>query len=198
MKKVTVEQRRYLLEDFFKVEEAYLRIEQFNGEMSRKIRRLSLQRGDSVAVLVYNSTTQKIILINQFRYPTYQHGDGWITETIAGMADDQETPEDTARRETLEETGLHIDTFEHIATFYPSPGGSSERIYLYYSAVSGEQAKYTKTGGLRHEGEDIQVVELTLEEALAKIQAGEILDAKTILGIYWLENRLIKNQNPPQ
>jgi nudix-type nucleoside diphosphatase (YffH/AdpP family) len=104
MKKVSIEQQRYLLNDFFKVEEAYLRFEQFNGEMSRQIRRLSLERGDSVAILVYNTTTEKIILINQFRYPTYQHGDGWITETIAGMADHEEGPEETARRETQEET----------------------------------------------------------------------------------------------
>jgi ADP-ribose pyrophosphatase len=196
MKKVSIEQQRYLLNDFFKVEEAYLRFEQFNGEMSRQIRRLSLERGDSVTILVYNTTTEKIILINQFRYPTYQHGDGWITEAMAGMADHEEGPEETARRETQEETGLNINASEHIATFYPSPGGSSERIFLYYSEVSGEQAKYTKTGGLLHEGEDIIVVELSLGEALAKVRSGEIMDAKTIIGVYWLENRLMKKQVP--
>lgn len=192
MKKVSIEQKRYLLNDFFKVEEAFLRFEQFNGEMSKKIRRLSLERGDSVAILVYNITTEKIILINQFRYPTYQKGDGWMTETIAGMVDHDEAPEQTARRETQEETGLDINRFEPIATFYPSPGGSSERIFLYYSEVSGEQAKYEATGGLLHEGEDIKVIELSLEDALKKIRSGEIMDAKTILGIYWLENRLKK------
>lgn len=194
MKKVSIEQKRYLLNDFFKVEEAYLRFEQFNGEMSRQLRRLSLERGDSVAILVYNKTTKKIILINQFRYPTYQHGDGWITETIAGMVDHEEAPEETARRETEEETGLDITAFEHIATFYLSPGGSSERIFLYYSEVSGEQAKYKSTGGLLREGEDIKVVELSVTDAMAKIRSGEIMDAKTIIGIYWLENRLMKNK----
>jgi ADP-ribose pyrophosphatase len=193
MKKVSIEQKRYLLNDFFKVEEAYLRFEQFNGEMSQQLRRLSLERGDSVAILVYNKTTKKIVLINQFRYPTYQHGEGWITETIAGMMDPGEAPEATARRETKEETGLKITAFEHIATFYVSPGGSSERIFLYYSEVSGDQAKYKKTGGLLHEGEDIKVVELSVAEATAKIRSGEIMDAKTIVGIYWLENRLMKN-----
>jgi nudix-type nucleoside diphosphatase (YffH/AdpP family) len=192
MKKVSIEQKKYLLDDFFKVEEAYLRFEQFDGEMSRKIRRLSLERGDSVAILVYNATIKKIILINQFRYPTYNNGDGWITETIAGMVDHGEAPELTAKRETQEETGLRITAFEHIATFYLSPGGSSERIFLYYSEVSGDQAKYKKTGGLLHEGEDIKVIELSLPEAMAKIRSGEIMDAKTILGIYWLENRLLK------
>ena len=195
MKKVSIEQKRYLLNDFVKVEEAPLRFEQFNGKMSRKIRRLSLERGDSVAVLVYNTTTEKIILINQFRYPTYQHGDGWITETIAGMVDHVEGPEETARRETREETGLSINAFEHIATFYLSPGGSSERIFLYYSQVSGEQAKYESTSGLLHEGEDIKVIELSLQAALQKIRAGEIMDAKTIIGLYWLENKLLKKEH---
>jgi len=194
MKKVSIEHKKTLLDDFFKVEEAYLRFEQFNGEMSREIRRLSLERGDSVAILVYNTTTNKIILINQFRYPTYQKGHGWIIETIAGMVDQKEAPEQTAQRETQEETGLKIKVFEPIATFYLSPGGSSERIFLYYSEVSGNQAKYKATGGLLHEGEDIKVVELSLAEALTKIRSGEIMDAKTILGIYWLENRLIKKQ----
>lgn len=194
MKKVSIEQKRYLLDDFFKVEEAYLRFEQFDGEMSRRLRRLSLERGDSVAILIYNTTIEKIILIDQFRYPTYHNGHGWIIETIAGMLDHGETPEHTAKRETQEETGLSINAFEHIATFYLSPGGSSERIFLYYSEVSGKEPRYMATGGLLHEGEDIKVVELSLAEALAKIQSGEIMDAKTILGIYWLENRQMKNQ----
>ena len=156
MKKVSIEQKKYILDDFFKIEEAYLRFEQFSGEMSRRVRRLKLERGDSVAILVYNETIEKIILVSQFRYPTYQNGHGWIIETIAGMVDRGELPEQSARREIEEETGLIIKTFEHISTFYLSPGGSSERIFLYYSEVSGEQAKYKETGGLLHEDEDIK------------------------------------------
>jgi ADP-ribose pyrophosphatase len=194
MKKVSIEEQKYLLDDFFKVEEAYLRFELFSGEMSRRLRRLSLERGDSVAILVYNVTTEKIILINQFRYPTYRNGHGWIIETIAGMMDHKEAPEQTAQREIREETGLNINAFEQIATFYPSPGGSSERVFLYYSEVSGKKAKYEATGGMLREGEDIKVIELSVAEALTKIRSGEIMDAKTILGIYWLENQLMKKQ----
>lgn len=189
MKKVLIEKKRYLLNDFFKVEEAYVRFERFNGEMSPRIRCLKLERGNSVAVLVYNRSTKKLILVSQFRYPTYPRNDGWTIEAIAGMIDAGEQPEEAARREIQEETGLNIETFEQIATFYPSPGGSSELIYLYYSEVAGEQARYNETGGLLASGEDIKVIELTLPEALAKIKTGEIVDAKTILGIYWLQNR---------
>jgi ADP-ribose pyrophosphatase len=192
MKKVYIEQKKYILDDFFKIEEAHLRFEQFNGEMSPSVRRLSLERGDSVAVLVFNQTTGKLILVSQFRYPTYKNGDGWIVEAIAGMMDSGETPEQSARREVQEEIRLDIDAFEYIATFYPSPGSSSERIFLYYSEVSGEKAKYNKTGGLIGEGEDIKAVEISMSDALEKIKSGEIVDAKTILGIYWLESRQIK------
>lgn len=195
MKKVSIEQKRYIFEDIFKVEEALLRHEKFNGEMSNELRRISLERGDSVAVLVFNLTTDKIILISQFRYPSYKKGNGWLIETIAGMVDPGEEPEESAGREVQEETGLNISTLEHIATFYPSPGGSSERIHLYYSEVSGEQAKYKGTGGLISEGEDIKAEELSLEEALSRIKSGEIMDAKTIIGIYWLENRRLKVSN---
>lgn len=192
MKKVIVDSTRLILNDFFKVEEAQLQYELFNGEMSVPVRRLSLERGDSVAVLVFNLDTQKIILIDQFRYPAYKNGQGWMTEIIAGMVDEGETPEESARRELLEEAGLTISSFEHICDFYPSPGGSSERIFLYYAEVSGKFAVYDKTGGLHGHGEDIMTMEVTLEGALNKIKAGEIVDAKTIMGIFWLKNRQLK------
>ena len=152
MKKVSIESKKYILEDVFKVEEAYLRYEKFNGEMSGTVRRISLERGDSVAVLIFNKNTNKIILISQFRYPSYKSGDGWIVEAIAGIIDANETPEEAARREVQEETGLDVETLEHIATFYPSPGGSSERIFLYYSEVFRDQVD-GEIGGLACERE---------------------------------------------
>jgi ADP-ribose pyrophosphatase len=133
-------------------------------------------------------------MVSQFRYPTYENGHGWTIEIIAGMVDPGETPEQTIRRELQEETGLNIKTFEPISTFYPSPGGSSELIYLYYAEVSGEQAKYKETGGLLIHGEDVKAIEISLKDALTKIKSGEIVDAKTIIGLYWLENRQLKNQ----
>lgn len=192
MKKVLIEKKRYVLDDFFKVEEAYLKFEKSTGEMSSTVRRFSLERGDSVSVLAFNLRTDKLILISQFRYPTYKNGRGWPIEAIAGIIDPGETPEEAARREVQEETGLIISSLEHITTFYPSPGGSSERIFLYYSEVSGESTRNNKPGGLIKEDEDILSLEISLEEALGKIKSGEIMDGKTIIGIYWLENRRIE------
>ena len=196
MRKVSIEQKRYILDDFFKIEEAYLRFEQFNGKMSPLVRRLNLERGDSGAVLILNHNTGKLIMVSQFRYPTYQNKHGWTLEAIAGMVDPGEKPEESVRRELEEEIGLRIDNLEYVSTFYPSPGGSSERIFLYYSEVSGEKAKYKKTGGLLGHGEDVKAIEIAVEDALAKIRTGEIVDAKTIIGIYWLENQRLKKNRP--
>ena len=193
MKKVTIEDKKYILEDVFKVDEAYLRYEKFDGKMSGTVRRISLERGDSVTILIFNTITNKIILISQFRYPSFKTGHGWLLETIAGIIDENETPEEAARREAQEETGLNITALVHISTFYPSPGGSSERIFLYYAEVSREPTSEVEIGGLACEDENIQAHELSLEDALKKIKSGEIMDAKTIIGIQWLENRQLKN-----
>lgn len=76
MRKVIIQKRRRILDDFFRIEEACLQFEQFDGNLSPTVRRLNFQRGDSVAVLVYNPKAQCVLLVNQFKYPTYEKGPG--------------------------------------------------------------------------------------------------------------------------
>jgi ADP-ribose pyrophosphatase len=192
MKRVVIEKARRIFDDFFKIDEAHLRFERFDGQMSPVVRRLSLERGDSVAALVFNIKTQRVILVNQFKYPTYKKGPGWITETVAGMIDQGESAEDAMRREVLEETGYRVSGVERIATFYVSPGGSSERIILYYAEVDEEKAG--KGGGIAQEHEDIRTFELALDDAVAQVASGEIADAKTIIGLMWPQNRASRDQ----
>lgn len=194
MRKVQIEKKKRILDDFLKVDEVYLRYERFDGKMSPVVRRLNLERGDSVAVLLFNPKSQLILLVNQFKYPAYEKGPGWITEVVAGMIDTNESPETAARREAEEETGYRILELEHISTFYVSAGGSSERIILYYAEVD-ETNKINAGGGVAGEDEDIMTVELSLAEALQQIQRGEIADAKTIVGIFWLHNRFTQNSS---
>jgi nudix-type nucleoside diphosphatase (YffH/AdpP family) len=191
MKRVLVEGRRRVYDDIFKIEEVHLRYELFDGSMSPTVRRLNFERGDSVAALLYKPDTERILLINQFKYPAYEKGPGWITETMAGMVGDED-PESAARREILEEAGYRVRNLEHISTFYASPGGSSERVILYYAEVV-ESDKIGSGGGLETENEDIAGIELTVTDAMEQIRTGEIVDAKTIIAIYWLKNRLIEN-----
>lgn len=174
----------------FRIEEIKYRQQRRDGSESEVLTRLNLERGDSAAALLYDPEADTVVLAEQFRVSTYANGDGWILELPAGVVERKQdaTEEITMRRELVEEVGYHLDSLEHILTFYLSPGGSSERIFLYYSEISPE-SQVGAGGGVTAEGEDIRTVVLPVEEALAKLDAGEIVDAKTIIGLQWLRLR---------
>lgn len=133
--KVSIESRKTLLTEFLSVEEVTLRFEKYSGQMSDTVRRLNLERGDSAAILLYDRAQDCVTLVEQFKWPTFENGSGWILETVAGVVDDAESPEEAAMREAYEETGFAVSIIERIATFYVSPGGSSERIHLFCGYV---------------------------------------------------------------
>ncbi|GHO46198.1 NUDIX domain-containing protein [Ktedonospora formicarum] len=172
----------------FKIEESALRFEKFNGEMSDTVQRLVFERGDSAAALLLNRDTQKVILIKQFRYPTYQKQPGWLCEVVAGSISEGEQPEESIKREIREEVGYEAQNLTSVATFYTSPGGCSERIWLYYAEVSVAD-RINNGGGLASEHEDIEQVELSLPELWQTIERGEIMDAKTLIALQWLRLR---------
>lgn len=173
---------------FFHVERVKLQHELQNGELSEPMMRLNFKRGDGVAALVHNKATDHIILIEQFRYPTYEKDDGWMLELPAGIVEATEAPEETMKRELVEEIGYHVETLEPISTFYLSPGGSSERMFLFYGAVT-DADKKSAGGGLPTEQEDIRLVSMPTSEAVAKVNNGTINDAKTIVALQWLQLR---------
>jgi len=185
MKKVAIENKRLVFDGFFKIEEAVLKYERFDGTMSESVRRLNLDRGDSVAALILNLDSSQVILTNQFKYPTYGNGDGWITEVVAGMVQRDENYEDAVRREVLEETGYKVGRLTHISSFYVSPGGSSERIILYYVEVRNAD-RIASGGGLASEAEDIELVEIPVADIPKHLESNTISDAKTILALMWL------------
>ncbi len=187
MKKVVLHSKERVFDSFFKIDEVYVSYEQFDGQMSPAIRRLIFERGDSVATLIYNRDAGTVLLIEQFRMPTYEKGPGWILETVAGVLEEGETPEAAVRREVVEEIGYEVETLEPIVTFYVSPGGTSERIILYYAEIV-NAGKIEQGGGI--DDEDIRLVEYTLDEVREHLAAGRINDAKTLIGILWLLRRL--------
>ena len=189
MKKVVIHSERRIFDGFFKLYEAEVSFERFDGAMTHPMKRLCFERGDSVAALLYNRDSQNVLLVEQFKYPTYEHGPGWITETVSGILESGESPESALRREVLEEVGYEVATLEPIATFYVSPGGCSERVFLYYAEVTGAD-KVADGGGAQGEGEDIRTVELSLEELDSRLTEGSIQDAKTLVGLQWLNKRL--------
>lgn len=180
--------KKRIFDGFFKIDELSFRFEHFNGAMSPRLTRLVFERGDSVAAVILNTDSQRLIFTNQFKAPTYEKGPGWIIEIVAGMPDSGETPEQALFREIEEETGYRASGARRLTTFYVSPGGTSERILLYYVEVKSAD-RIASGGGLAAEGEDIQLVELTRAEAFAAIASGEIMDAKTIIGLMWLKEK---------
>ncbi len=190
-KKVIIHEKSRVFDGFFKIDQALLRYERFDGQISEVVSRLNFERGDAVAAIIYNRQTENVILVNQFKYPTYEKGPGWITETVAGILEEDESPEDALKREILEEVGYEIERLLHISTFYVSPGGSSERVFLYVAEVV-DAGKVASGGGLAEESEDIAIVKIPVAELGDVLAAGEIQDAKTIIGIMWLQNYLHK------
>ena len=188
-RKVVVSQRSLILDDFFKVEDARVSYEKFDGTMSAAVRRLDLKRNDAVAAVVVNKARGTVVLVNQFRYAALAHGEGWLTEIVAGLVDPGEAPEDAVRREILEETGYEVEKLERVCCFYPTPGITSERIVLFYAETRGA-APAAKGGGVEHEHEDIQVIELPLADALAQVKDGTIADGKTLIGLMWLKEQM--------
>ena len=190
--RILKETREY--DGFFKIDKTSLQYEKFNGEMSEEITRLNFNRGDSVAVLLYDEKKDSVILVKQFRYPAYVNdGPGWILEVVAGAIEGERDAVSVARAELLEEAGYEVDELKFISRFYVSPGGTSERIYLYMGLA---HRKTHAGGGLASEHEDIQAVEISLDEAMKMVETGEICDAKTIIALQWLKLREFTKGNP--
>ncbi len=184
MKKVEVKSQQLIFDDFFKIQEAHLSFEQYDSRMSPLVRRLSFERGDSVAALVHHTEKQQFIFIEQFRYPSYTRGEGWIMELVAGGLAQTEDPQAAIIREIEEEIGYCVNEVEKVGEFYPSPGGSSEKIFLYYAKVN-ESQKTSEGGGLLQENEDIKKVFLNIEESLFNLQMLRFVDAKIIIALQW-------------
>jgi GDP-mannose pyrophosphatase NudK len=165
---------------------------------------VQVERGDAVAVLLYDPHQDVVVLVRQFRYPVYaglseedRQGEGarqaWLLEVVAGITEGDQSAPEVGRRELLEEAGYAVHGDLHfIATLYPSPGGSSERIHLYWGEVSAEEQAHAG-GGLEEEGEDTEVVVLPFRAAMDMIAGGEICDGKTIAALQHLALSKVKS-----
>jgi nudix-type nucleoside diphosphatase (YffH/AdpP family) len=202
-RRVEIKSEKRLFDDFFKIDEYSISFEQYDGRMSADQRRLNFERGDAVGVLLLNVDTRSVVLVRQFKLPTLigrrrddpAIQDGWVTETMAGMIGPDETAEDAAIRETLEETGYEIESVEFICKFLSSPGGTSERIFLYYAGVSNSRRPGWKgtsdddaSGGIGDE--NIKVFEISVNDLFDQLTKGEIDDPKLAIAAYWLKDNM--------
>ena len=143
--------------------------------------REAYDRGNGATILLYNSQKKTVILTRQFRMPTFINGNpsGLLIEACAGLLD-LDNPEDAIRRETEEETGYKVGAVKKVFEAYMSPGSVTEILYFFVAEYNATM-KLNEGGGVAHEQEDIEVMEIAFTRALDMISSGEIRDAKTIM-----------------
>jgi nudix-type nucleoside diphosphatase (YffH/AdpP family) len=147
-----------------------------------------LNSGDAAAVLPYDLERRKVILVRQFRAPVMHiEGHPDFLEAVAGLLDEDE-PQACARREAMEEAGLRVERLEPLGHFWSAPGITTERLHLFLAPYT-EADRVAEGGGLAHEHEDIEVLEVGFEELANLVAANTIADMKTMLLVQALQIR---------
>ena len=143
-------------------------------------RREVYDRGDAAVVLLHDPARDSVVLTRQFRLPAHLNGGAsYLIEACAGLLDG-DAPEACARKEAEEETGYRVTSIRPLFAAYMSPGSVTEKLHFFIAGYDAT-ARISAGGGLEHEGEDIEVLEMPLKTALAMVGSGEIVDAKTIM-----------------
>lgn len=155
---------------------------QFKDGKVKRLSRECYNRGNGVAVLLYNKEKSTVILTKQFRMPIYENDkrEGMSIEVCAGAIDKNESAKVTILREIEEEVGYEIKDATCVLEAYMSPGAMTEKLYLFVAEYS-DAMKVSGGGGLDSEDEEIEVLELPFNDALHMINTKQIIDAKTIL-----------------
>lgn len=177
--------KELVFDDFFKIEKWHIQFEKDNGELTEPVDRMVFKRQDAAAAILFNTQRKTVLLSRQFRHCAYEKGPGWMIEAIAGRMDEGEEPEETIKREAIEEIGYTLRNLEKVAMVYSSPGYSTERMYIYYGEVT-DADKVGPGGGLIEEGEYIEPYEMSIEELRAAIENHTLIDSKTIIGAHYL------------
>ncbi|MGQ4809973.1 ADP-ribose pyrophosphatase [Candidatus Entotheonellaceae bacterium PAL068K] len=182
---VEILDRRVCYNGFFRIVSYRLCHRLFRGGWSRAFVRELFERGHAAAVLPYDPVLDQVVLIEQFRIGALQaRGGPWLLEIVAGIIEPQETPEEVVRREAVEESGCRLHEIVPICEYLVSPGGTSERLSLFCGRVDASQAGGIH--GLANEHEDIRVVAMLVDQAVAKLHDGTLQSAAPIIALQWL------------
>ncbi|MDX5373529.1 MAG: NUDIX domain-containing protein [Pseudomonadaceae bacterium] len=182
---VEIIEREPCFRGFYRLDRLHLRHRQFDGGMGPRLSRELFVRHDAVCVLPYDPQRDAVVLVEQFRVGAMEKSaNPWLLELVAGLIDKDEQPEEVARREAEEEAGLQLAALWPITQYYPSPGGSDERVHLFIGRCDSEGVGGVH--GLAEEGEDIRVHVWPLEDALQAVKDGRIDNAASIIALQWL------------
>lgn len=177
--RVRVQEERLLSDNWYILKTTAFDFLRRNGQWQRQ-QRETYDRGNGAAILLYNRAARSVVLTRQFRYPAFVNGhDDLLIEVPAGLLDEA-SPEARIRAEAEEEAGFRVGEVRKVFEAFMSPGSVTERLYFFVAEYQPED-RVSAGGGLVEEGEDIEVFEQSIDDALADIASGCIVDAKTIM-----------------
>ncbi|HZC95737.1 MAG TPA: NUDIX domain-containing protein [Bradyrhizobium sp.] len=177
--RVRVKEVRTLSNNHYVLKSTTFEYRRGNGEWQTQHREI-FDRGNGATLLPYNLAQHTVVLVRQFRYPAYVNGyDDLMIEAAAGLLDN-ESPEERIRAEAEEETGYRLGDIKKVFEAFMSPGAVTEKLHFFVAEYAASM-HIGGGGGIADEGEDIEVLELPIDQALAMIADGRIVDAKTIM-----------------
>lgn len=183
--KVELVSKETVFKAYFQIDKYRLKYALYGGGTSQALEREVFERGQVAAVLPVDVARERVVLIEQFRVGAYAVGwQPWLLECVAGIIEEGERNEEVVRREAIEESGCEITALIPIARYLSSPGACTETVDLYCGRVDAQGAGGIH--GLTSEGEDIKVQTYSVEQALALLESGGIVNAKTIIALQWL------------
>ncbi|MDF7667161.1 ADP-ribose diphosphatase [Orbaceae bacterium ESL0727] len=179
--------KRVLYKGFFTLLSYQFQYRKFDGSISETVTREILERGNAVVLLAYDANRDKVVLIEQIRIAAIETQESpWLLELIAGMIDhENESIEDVARREAMEEAGITINRCKPIISYLASPGGLTEKLHILVGEVDASTANGIH--GLAEENEDIKVHVVSREQAYEWVTNGLINNAASIIALQWLQ-----------
>jgi ADP-ribose pyrophosphatase len=205
---IQIAEQRRVWDGRFPLDVIRFRYRRFDGAWSAEKTWELWRRGPAAAALPYDPVADAVVLIEQFRLPALAAGiDPVMIELPAGLADPRESAETTARRETAEETGLHVGRLMKIADILLTPGGADECCALFVAELTLPDAARAALaeagapghaelglGGLASEAEDIRVRAWPAEAAIAAAMAGRIANSVAAIGLLWLATQRARLQ----
>lgn len=185
--KIRIIKTDMLSDDWYTLKKYTFDLQRQNGEWQRQSREV-YDRGNGATILLYNREHRTVILTRQFRFPTYMNGyPGYLIETAAGLLDNMDA-ESRIKAEAEEETGFRLANVQKVLEAFMSPGSVTEKLHFFIAEYTARD-KVSTGGGLASEGEDIEVLEMGFDEALAAIDSGAIVDGKTIMLLYYMAHK---------
>jgi nudix-type nucleoside diphosphatase (YffH/AdpP family) len=188
---VRILEQRVLAHDWYLLRKTTFEHRRRDGRL-QVVSRETYDRGNGVALLLFNAARGTVILTRQFRFPAWVNGcfDGLLIEACAGQLDGND-PIAAMQREAIEETGYDVQSPRKVFEAYMSPGSVTEKLHFFVAAYEDADRRHAG-GGEADEGEDIEVLELPIDSALAMITDGRIVDAKTIMLLQYAALNIFK------